>query len=193
MVEIGCVTCHADAVAEAPSPRLVNLAALVALGLCTDVADAVEAATQVSTKELAALTSLANWADGRSIDVLRSVLAMSQPGCARLVDRLATTGLAERARDARNRRVMTVRVTALGRETVRRGRVARAAAVEQWLGRLDVAQTASLEGILDRLAGTGVEEAADPAAVINRRCRLCDPGACGFPQRCAVTHSLPES
>ncbi len=177
--------------ADAPSPRLVNLTGLVALGVATDVTESVEAASGLPEKELAALTSLANWADGRSIDVLRSVLAMSQPGCARLVDRLVEAGLAERARDPGNRRVMTVRVTSLGRRTVVQGRMARADAVMRWLDGLDSGQAATLETLLERLAVTGVTDVGDAAAVINRRCRLCDPEACGYPDGCAVTQAMP--
>ena len=108
------MSCQADAVADEES-HLVNLLAMVALAVTTDMTAAVEGASGLSLKEAAALTTLANWADGRSIDVLRSVLEMSQPGCARLVDRLVEEGLASRAGDPIDRRVVTVRVTAHGR------------------------------------------------------------------------------
>ena len=92
--------CQADPVVDEDS-HLVNLLAMVALGVTTDVTAAVEATSGLSLKEVAALTTLANWADGRSIEVLRSVLEMSQPGCARLVDRLVEERLGQAGRVTR--------------------------------------------------------------------------------------------
>lgn len=174
-----------------PDPHLVNTTAMFALGVSTHMAAAVEAATGLSEREVAALTTLSNWADGQSIEILRETLGMSQPGCARLVDRLTDAGLALRDRGVPDRRVVTVTVTSAGRAAVAAARTARAEAVRGWLAGLDGEEAAGLARVLDRLAAAQVPPARPAArAVVNSLCRLCDPGACGFPDRCAVTRAL---
>jgi MarR family transcriptional regulator, negative regulator of the multidrug operon emrRAB len=173
----------------ADEPHLVNTLGVVALGVTTDMTAEVEAATGCSLKEVAALTTLANWADGRSIEVLRTVLEMSQPGCARLVDRLVEGGLATRARDPRDRRVVTVRITARGRRVVTAAQTARAAAVQRWLTGLPAGEAATLTLLLDRLSSARVRDSADVEQTMNTQCRLCDPAACGFPDRCATSQA----
>ena len=180
--------CQADPVVDEDS-HLVNLLAMVALGVTTDVTAAVEAASGLSLKEVAALTTLANWADGRSIEVLRSVLEMSQPGCARLVDRLVEEGLASRARDPHDRRVVRVRVTAQGRRLVTAAQEARAVATRRWLEGLPGSQAVTLTRLLDRMSAERVMDSADPALTANTQCRLCNPAACGFPDGCAPTRA----
>ncbi len=171
-------------------PHLVNMTAAVALGVTTEITGAVEAATGLSIKEIAALTTLANWADGQSIDRLRGVLGMSQPGAARLVDRLVDERLANRGVDRADRRVTTVRITARGRRVVERARTARASAVQAWLDGLPAGAQERLGPLLDELAGARIRASEDPAALANSQCRLCDPAACGHPDRCATTQAL---
>src|SRR6185437_8923835 len=146
---------EADRVAES-DPHLVNVTAVVALGIATEFTTAVELATGQSLKEIAALTTLANWADGQSIERLRAVLGMSQPGCARLVDRLVAEGLVRRGAHGDDRRVTTVRVTARGRRVVATARRARATAVQRWLDGLSSDDQRRLGPMLDRLAGARV-------------------------------------
>ena len=169
--------------------RTVNLTGAVALGLATDMTAAVEAATGLTATEVAALTTLANWADGQSIDRLREVTALSQPGCARLVDRLVAAGLARRDRDAADRRVTRVWLTAAGRRAVTRSRDARADAVRRWLAALPDADRRGFAASLEVLAGVGV----DGPVAANRRCRLCDTTACGNGPDCPVTRAVPGS
>jgi MarR family transcriptional repressor of emrRAB len=170
-------------------PHLVNMTAVVALGVATEIAGAVEVATGLSLKEIAALTTLANWADGQSIDRLRAVLGMSQPGCARLVDRLVDERLANRGADRADRRVTTVSITARGRRLVASARTARATAVLRWLDGLPPGAQRRLGPLLDELASARVRVSEAPAALANSQCRLCDPAACGYPDRCPTTQA----
>lgn len=172
--------------------HLVNMTAAVALGVATEITSAVEMATGLSLKEVAALTTLANWADGDSIDRLRAVLGMSQPGCARLVDRLVTERFARRGAHRADRRVTTVHITAGGRRIVATARTARATAVQRWLDGLPADAQRRLGPILDELAGARVRASDAPSALANTQCRLCDPTACGYPDRCATTQASSD-
>ena len=172
----------------ADDARTVNLTGVVALGLATDIATAVEAASGATATEVAALTTLANWADGLSIDRLREVTALSQPGCARLVDRLVAAGSARRERDATDRRVTTVRITAAGRRAVTKARAARAGVVRTWLAALSDADRARFADLVEVLAGANVTGAVEA----NRRCRLCDPSDCAAVDDCPVTDAIPR-
>jgi MarR family transcriptional repressor of emrRAB len=173
-------------------PHLVNMTAAVALGVATEVTSAVEGATGLSLKEIAALTTLANWADGQSIDRLRAVLGMSQPGCARLVDRLVADRLARRGADGADRRVTTVYITARGRRVVATARTARATAVLRWLDGLPADAQHRLGPLLDELAGARVRASDAPAELANTQCRLCDPEACGHPDGCPTTQASSD-
>jgi hypothetical protein len=65
--------CEAKDVAES-DPYLMNMTAAVALGVSTEITSAVEMATGLSLKEVAALTTLANCADRDSINASLSSL-----------------------------------------------------------------------------------------------------------------------
>lgn len=171
----------------ADDARTVNLTGVVALGLATDIATAVEAASGATPTEVAALTTLANWADGLSIDRLREVTALSQPGCARLVDRLVAAGSARRERDTADRRVTAVWITAAGRRTVEQARTARADVVRTWLAALPDADRETFAGVVEVLAGAHVTGPVEA----NRRCRLCDPTECAERDDCPVTAAIP--
>lgn len=178
--------CHAVGVGD--DARSVNLTGAVALGIATDIAAAVEAVTGATATEIAALTTLSNWADGLSIDRLREVTALSQPGCARLVDRLVSAGFARRERDADDRRVTRVWITAAGRRKVAAASTARAAAVRAWLADLPAADRHRWDQLVEVVAGAHVTGPAEA----NRRCRLCDATACGRGDDCPVTRAVPD-
>src|SRR3954464_12056624 len=77
------------------SPRLVNLVTAWALKVTGELQEGMEEATGHGPPEQAALVLLAN-RPGENIEFLRTRLAMSHPGCVRLVDRLAAEGMLER-------------------------------------------------------------------------------------------------
>jgi DNA-binding MarR family transcriptional regulator len=81
---------------------------------------------------------------------------VTQPGMTQLVSRLERDGLAERRPDPADGRVVVVRITAAGREFVRRRRATRAQRLSELLAHVPPADRAALVGALpalDRLAG----------------------------------------
>ena len=133
------------------------------------------------------LSALANYADGHSIDALRRAVGLTHSAAVRLVDRLVELGLVERRGIATDRRVAAVHLTPAGRRTVRRIRGARAAVLDEWLGRLSRTDQVALGRILDRAAGAGVDPRDAARDGADYLCRLCDPAACGHPHACPVT------
>jgi DNA-binding MarR family transcriptional regulator len=165
--------------------RLGNLLGAVALNLATAVDEAVASATGLSASEARALTALANVATGESIDVLRRTVGLSQPGCARLVDRLVEGGYADRERPATDRRVVQVRLTRRGRTMVSRSLAARARVVAAHLDGLSGPDRGHLERVLAHVVGGAIDEPWDA----NVFCRQCDPVACLHPDRCPATQA----
>jgi DNA-binding MarR family transcriptional regulator len=148
--------------------------ALGALALViTDELRRVVTAEVPSATDAAALSALAQFLDGATIDRVHSVLGLTPSGAVRLVDRLSAEGLAARG-PGPDRRTRAVRLTSRGRE--------RAAAV-------GAARSSYLAGILDTLDDDSVESlrtlvAQVMAAVVAAKdggawtCRLCDLNAC---------------
>lgn len=170
--------------------RLTNLAGAVGLDLTTTVDAAVLADEGLPPVEAAALTALANFAEGRSIDTVRSALALSQPGCARLADRLVERGLVQRRRATSDRRIVELHLTAAGRAKVEGIRRTRERVLRARLDVLTDRQAAQAERILALLAATLVPPLPEGSDVANRVCRMCDADACGHPDRCPVTQAL---
>jgi len=170
--------------------RLTNLAGAVALDLSTAVEAAVVAEHGLSFAEASALTALANFAEGRSIDSVRSALALSQPGCARLADRLVERGLVRRRRASQDRRVVELHLTAAGRAAVAGIRLSRELVLRARLDVLTDREAAQAERILARLAAAEIPPLPAGKDIGNRMCRMCDGDACGHPDRCPVTQAL---
>lgn len=176
----------------------MNLAGAVSLELVTRVQTAMARASGLDTVATTALTALANVADGCSIDVLRGLVGLSQPGCARLVDRLAGAGLVQRDRSSTDRRVVAVRLTAGGRAALQDALAARERVLSQQLAGLSDDRARTLESLLGELAAASVHRPPDA----NAFCRSCDPAACSAREACPVTvrayeladqRALPES
>jgi len=170
--------------------RLTNLAGVVALDLTTAVEAAVLADNGLSAVEATALTILANFAEGRSIDAVRSALALSQPGCARLADRLVERELIQRRRASQDRRVVELHLTATGRAAVAGIRLSRKRVLRARLDVLTDRDAAQAERILARLAAAEIPPMPAGEDIGNRMCRMCDGDACGHPDRCPVTQAL---
>lgn len=169
---------------------MTNLAGAVALDLTTAVEAAVLADQGLSFVEATALTALANFAEGRSIDAVRSALALSQPGCARLADRLVERGLVERRRASHDRRVVELHLTAPGRTAVQAIWLSRERVLRARLDVLTEREAAQAERILARLAAAEIPPLPEGKDIGNRMCRMCDGDACGHPDRCPVTQAL---
>jgi MarR family transcriptional repressor of emrRAB len=170
--------------------RMANLAGAVALDLTTAVEVAVLADHGLSAVEATALTALANFAEGRSIDAVRSALQLSQPGCARLADRLVERGLVQRRRASQDRRVVELHLTAAGRTMVHGIWRSRERVLRSRLDVLTDREATQAERILARLAAAEIPPVPEGKDIGNRMCRMCDGDACGHPDRCPVTQAL---
>ena len=143
---------------------------------------ATEAAVEHGASAPAALIALHTFLGGTSVDGLSRVLALTHSGSVRLVDRLQTAGLLERGRgpDARTR---TVRLTAAGHTAAEELQRERETALADLLAPLDREERDTLGALLGRILAGITHDHADAGHI----CRMCDPDACGHPDRCPVT------
>ena len=153
--------------------RLANVLGAFALALV----DGLEVAT-----ERAALVTLADLLEGRSVDDLRRAVGLSHSGGVRVVDRLVAGGLVERRRGADGRSV-ALHLTPEGRQEAGQERDARLATLRDVLSVLDDRERAQLAVILDKVIGAVVGRRLEArAAGVDPPggwlCRLCDPVAC---------------
>jgi DNA-binding MarR family transcriptional regulator len=123
----------------------------------------------------AALVSLREWADGRSVDVLAEAMRVSHSRAVRIVDRLEADGLARREQDPADGRRALVWLEAPGRELADRALEARRDALLSVVRELDVADVRDL----DRLLATLLDVTTVDARAARQTCRLCDAHACG--------------
>src|SRR5918992_2932752 len=100
---------------EAYTSRVANRLGAIALTLSDDIREATEAATGMAGGLPAALVSLREWADGRSVDVLAEAMRVSHSRAVRVVDRLEAAGLARRESDPSDGRRALVRLQPAGR------------------------------------------------------------------------------
>src|ERR687895_591412 len=84
---------------EAYISRVANRLGAIALTLSDGIREATEEATGLAGGIPAALVSLREWADGRSVDVLAEAMRVSHSRAVRVVDRLEAAGLARREPD----------------------------------------------------------------------------------------------
>lgn len=121
---------------------------------------------------------------GRTVEELREPLGISQPGAARLVERLARAGWMERGGPG-GRRGLELRLTADGEEAFDRLLLARRAALQELLEPLSEEERETLAGLLERLLGARTEDHADT----ERLCRECERRVC---RRCPVARAAKE-
>jgi DNA-binding MarR family transcriptional regulator len=153
------------------------------------VTERVDAATRAACGATgavpAALVALHEFAGGRSIDYLRTVVGLTPSGTVRLVDRLEREGLARRGAGADGRSVSVV-LTDRGADVARRVRDARLAVVSSLLDALEPAQRDALADAASALLAS----ITDGRAAARHTCRLCDVHACGHHQgACPVTNA----
>jgi DNA-binding MarR family transcriptional regulator len=122
---------------------------------------------------------------GRTVEELREPLGISQPGAARLVERLARSGWMERSGPG-GRRGFELRLTPAGEDVFDRLLLARRAALEELLAPLSEEERETLAGLLERLLGARTETQADT----ERLCRECERRAC---RRCPVARAAKEA
>jgi len=149
----------------------------------------VDAATAASASgpggRAAAVAALAAFASGSPIDRLAWSLGLSHSRVVRLVDQLEADGHVTRARGTADRRTVHVTLTDSGRALARRIATARLTILRAEVDALDADDRAAL----DRICATVLSRRIDSLRAAERTCRLCEPGACGHPQRCPVTHA----
>lgn len=117
-----------------------------------------------------------------SIEELRPTLGLSQPGAARLVDRLVTAGWVKRT-TATDGRAVAISATASGRRLATRLLTQRQTVLRQLLEPLDDAECDQLAGLLEKLLAART----DSARTLNRICRICNRPSC---DSCPVAESL---
>ena len=158
----------------------------MALTLSDGVREATEAATGMAGGLPAVLVSLAEWADGESVDVLAEAMRVSHSRAVRVVDRLEAAGLARRESDPSDGRRALVRLEPAGRELAERALDARSRVLRSVVAELDAADVRDLERLLGALLGTTTVD----VRAARGTCRLCDAHACGhYEGACPVSHA----
>ena len=134
----------------------------------------------------AALVSLREWADGKSIDVLAGAMRLSHSRAVRVVDRLEAAGLARREPDPSDGRRALVWLEPTGHRLATRALAARADVLRLAVAKLGAEDLNDLERVLGALLDATT---IDLRAAMGT-CRLCDAHACGhFEGICPVTRA----
>jgi len=171
---------------EAYISAVANRLGAVALTLSDGIREATEEATGMAGGLPAALVSLREWADGRSVDVLAEAMRVSHSRAVRVVDRLEAAGLARRASDPADGRRALVWLEPAGRELAERALAARAQVLRRAVAELDAGDVRDL----DRLAGALLHATTVDVRAAKETCRLCDAHACGhYEGTCPVTRA----
>jgi DNA-binding MarR family transcriptional regulator len=171
---------------EAYTSRIANRLGAVALTLSDSIREATEAATEMAGGLPAALVSLREWADGRSVEVLAEAMRVSHSRAVRVVDRLEAAGLARRESDPSDGRRALVRLEPAGRELADRALDARARVLRSAVAELEADDVRDLE----RLLGALLHATTVDLRAAKETCRLCDAHACGhYDGICPVSHA----
>lgn len=155
------------------SYRLVNIFGAMALGVTDQVRSATGSGMQLGGEAPAALVMIGH-VPGLSIDQLGRVVRLSQAGTVRLVDRLASAGLAERRAAPNDRRMVALYLTALG-DTQRRALLdRRRQALREVLDAVTVEDLAALERVADAVLQQIPGDAQGALTI----CRFCNKSDC---------------
>jgi DNA-binding MarR family transcriptional regulator len=153
--------------------------------LARDVEAATTACASGPGGRAAAVAALAAFASGSPIDRLAMSLGLSHSRVVRLVDQLEADGHVTRARGTADRRTVNVTLTDSGWALAREIATARLSILRAEVDALDPADRAAL----DRICAIVLARRIDSLRAAERTCRLCEPHACGHPQRCPVTQA----
>jgi MarR family transcriptional regulator, negative regulator of the multidrug operon emrRAB len=152
--------------------RDLNVIGAFALALADDFKSAMQDLADGNESACSALIVIGQ-ESGLSVDRLSKILRLSQPGTVRLVDRLAEAKLVER-KTGSDRRSVALRLTDAGKRQVKSLLVGRQHALSEALRGLDSWERSTLSAIASKVL-RGLEHSA---VECDRRCRLCDDGAC---------------
>ncbi len=162
---------------DADRDALANVLGALSLVVTDELGRTVTAAAAAegrgSVTDASALSALAQFLDGATLDRVHQVLGVTPSGAVRLVDRLEDAGLVSRAPglDGRSR---AIRLTEAGRDRARAVGAARSAYLAGLVGDLSASEVDVLRGLLARVM-SGVVVRKDGGAWT---CRLCDLVAC---------------
>jgi DNA-binding MarR family transcriptional regulator len=171
---------------EAYTSAVANRLGALSLTLGDAIREATETATGLAGGVPAALVSLHEWADGRSVEVLAGAMRVSHSRAVRVVDRLEAAGLARREPDPADGRRALVRLEPAGRAAAERALSARAGVLERAVARLDVAGVRDL----DRAIAAVLDVTTVDTRAAMGTCRLCDAHTCGhYDGSCPVTQA----
>ena len=171
---------------EAYISPVANRLGAVALTLGDGIREATEAATGMAGGLPAALVSLSEWADGRSVDVLAEVMRVSHSRAVRVVDRLESAGLARRESDPSDGRRALVWLEPAGRALAERALDARSRVLERAVAQLDAQDVRDLDRLLAALLDVTIVD----SRAARGTCRLCAAHACGhYDGTCPVTRA----
>ena len=152
--------------------RDLNVIGAFALALADDFKSAMQDLADGNESACSGLIVIGQ-ESGLSVDRLSKILRLSQPGTVRLVDRLAEAKLVER-KTGSDRRSVALRLTDAGKRQVKSLLVGRQHALSEALRGLDNWERSTLSAIASKVL-RGLEHSA---VECDRRCRLCDDGAC---------------
>lgn len=172
--------------AEAYTSLVANRLGALALTLSDRIRDATEAATGMAGAPPAALVSLREWADGKSVKVLADAMRVSHSRAVRVVDALESDGLARREPDPSDGRRALVRLAPAGRRLADRAIKARLRVLRSVVAELEIDDVYELE----RLAGLLLNVTTTSVGDARTTCRLCAAHVCGYYDgACPVTQA----
>jgi DNA-binding MarR family transcriptional regulator len=149
------------------------LALVVSDELGRAVTHAVSESRGGSVTDAAALSALAEFLGGSTVDRVHRVLGLTPSGAVRLVDRLEAAGLVTRA-PGPDRRSRAIRLTARGRDRALAVGGARWAYLSRLTAGLSPDEVTTLRDLMGRVMGNVVDAKESGAWT----CRLCDLSAC---------------
>lgn len=169
--------------------RAANLVGALSIAVTDRIQQAVFDGTGLGGEAVAALIAIGH-SPGMTVTQLGSVLARSQPGTVRIVDRLEAAQLAERNPASHDRRSLTLTLTPKGLSERAAVLERRQNALQQILRLLDPDDLSALE----RISATILCKLPDDAASALSICRYCDEQRC---RNCpmeefgSLTHAIP--
>jgi MarR family transcriptional repressor of emrRAB len=169
---------------EAYISLVANRLGAIALTLSDRIRDATEDATGMAGAPPAALVSLREWADGKSVDVIADAMRVSHSRAVRVIDALQAAGLARRESDPSDGRRALVWLEPAGRKLADRAIEARLDVLRDVVAELDIDDVYEVE----RVAGLLLDVTTTSVNDARTTCRLCAAHVCGhFDGTCPVT------
>jgi len=166
------------------TPHDLNVIGAFSLAIADQLLDSAEEVSRTAGAQAAALITLSQESDGRSINEMARALRVSHSRAVRIADALERERLVKRVPSQLDGRAVVLRPTRKGHATAARIQQARAAQLALAVGTLKDREIVDLA----RLAAKVLEANVRPPERAFAICRLCDADGCGhFEGRCPVT------